>query len=45
MFIVDVSIIISENKVSSKIVYIILTLIAYVVVHLFKGENDIRNRD
>ena len=46
MFIVDVSIIVSEIKVHQKIVYIILILIAYItVLHLFKGKDVIRKKD
>ncbi|MFT4144228.1 MAG: hypothetical protein QM644_07200 [Mobilitalea sp.] len=46
MFIVDVSIVVSEIKIHQKIAYIILILIAYItVLHLFKGKNDIRKKE
>ncbi len=45
MFVVDISIVVSEIKIHQKIVYIILMLIAYItVLHLFKGKNVIRKK-
>jgi len=41
MFLIVVSVVISEMKFHQKIVYIILTLIAFItVVYLFKGKKN-----
>jgi hypothetical protein len=41
MFLIVVSVVISEMEFSQKIVYVILTLLAYIaVLHLFKGEKN-----